>query len=332
MKIAITILGLTLFCAVAAAQKVDTNSPCRAFPELGVDLSTLKGQGPMGPYNFTSNNIFGPSSIYIDMCGGNNGVLVSGTGGPARLNGPLVSTANNTGAYLDKGYMVFTYRNPNIYRRHCGPAGVSFQIEFRCDQTTSQREEFSSSEHSFCNLMVTVWTASACPALPPTTPEDHAPFTDVWQPKSICRAFERGIDLSSLYGLSSPVYFKWNTVPGTVYPCGNPRTGSLLDIVSAKHGMVTMAKLDGLIAKNQTEDGLSFLFRGSDNPSFCMRRGKPMVQVVFQCPQPDDDGQQGGNDSTLEDDGDWSIKVSDLWGERCFVRVKVSTKLACPQQ
>jgi hypothetical protein len=154
----------------------------------------------MGPYNFTSSNIFGPSSIYIDICG-NNGVIVSGTGGPARLNGPLISTANMSGAFLDKGYMVFTYRNPNIYRRHCGPAGVSFQMEVRCDQTTSQREEFSSSGHSFCNLMVTVWTASACPALPPTVPEDTTPFTDVWQPKTICRGgFERGIDLTSLYG------------------------------------------------------------------------------------------------------------------------------------
>jgi hypothetical protein len=136
---------------------------------------------------------------------------------------------------------------------------------------------------------------------------------------------------SFLLSLSSPVFFKWNTVPGTVYPCGNPRTGSLLDIVSAKHGPVTMAKLDNLIAKNQTENGLSFTFRGTDDSAFCMRRGKPMVQVVFECPQPEDDGQQGGNDSTL-DDGDWAIKVSDLWGERCFVRVKVSTKFACPKQ
>lgn len=158
----------------------------------------------MGPFNFTSGNIFGPSIIYIDYCAGTQpGVIMTGSGGPSRLSGPIISTNNNTGAFLTKGYLVYTYRNSEVAARRCGPAGVSLQLEFRCDQTTSQRESLGSSERSWCNILFTVYTVHACPAVPPVQPEATTPFVDVVREKSICRAYDRGIDLSSIYGFVS---------------------------------------------------------------------------------------------------------------------------------
>lgn len=111
----------------------------------------------------------------------------------------------------------------------------------------------------------------------------------------------------------------------------------MLDVASPRHGVVSVAKLGDLSRKNVTDNGLEFLFTAAPGSMFC-RRGRPMVQVVFECPSDDDNG---GNDAIStdlapinlgdveDDDQDWRVETHESWADRCFTRFNVITKRAC---